>query len=123
MPRKEKEISIVIGKNVSLVGFNKFDKTEKDSILKVMNTYIKKIEERMDYDELKIRLKQHQRNKLFVHEIKAELFINPGAVLSAKSSHKNPYRALAQVMTKLVNEIIHKEKKGPRQRPIRKKII
>ncbi len=120
MPRKPKEISYVEGKNVSLVGFDKLDKIEKDSIMQVMNTYIKKIEERIDYDELKIRLKQHQRNKLFLHEINAELFINPGSVLSAKFTHKNPYKALSQVMVKIVNEIVHQKKKSQRERPIRK---
>jgi len=120
MPRKTKEISFVEGKNVSLVGFDKLDKVEKESVIQVMNTYIKKIEERIDYDELKIRLKQHKRNKMFLHEIYAELFINPGNVLSAKFHHKNPYRALSQTMTKLINGIVHQKKKGQRERPIRK---
>ncbi len=114
MPRKPKEISFIEGKNVSLVGFNKFDKVEKKSVINVMNVYIKKIEERIDYDELKIRLKQHQRNKMFFHEMSAELFINPGSVLSAKFTHKNPYKALSQVMVKLINSIVHQQKKSQR---------
>lgn len=120
MPNKEKGISIVGGKNVSLVGFNRFDEIEKDSIREVVLTYIKKIEERIDYDELRLRLKQHQRSKMFIHEINAELFVNPGVVLSARAAHKNPYKALAQVMTKLINEIRHRKKKGLRERPVRK---
>ena len=120
MPQKPKEINYVEGKNVSLVGFDKLDKIEKDTIMQVMNTYIKKIEERIDYDELKIRLKQHRRNKLFLHEINAELFINSGNVLSAKFTHKNPYKALSQVMIKIINGIVHQKKKSQRERPIRK---
>ncbi len=77
-----------------------------------MSTYIKKIEERTDYEELKIRLKQHQRNKLFIHEIKADLLLTPGVKLNAKFTHKNPYKALAQVMIKIINEIKHQKKRN-----------
>jgi len=112
MVKKEKEISIVNGKNVSLIGFGAFDKIEQEAVKKVMSTYIKKIEERTNYNELKIRLKQHQRNKLFIHEINADLIITPGISLNAKFEHKNPYKAIAQVMIKLINEISHQKKKN-----------
>lgn len=112
MAKKEKEISIVSGKNVSLIGFKQFDKSEQKVVKKVMSTYIKKIEERTDYEELKIRLKQHQRNKMFIHEIKADLLLTPGVNLNAKFTHKNPYKALAQVMIKIINEITHQKKRN-----------
>ena len=112
MAKKEKEISIVSGKNVSLIGFKQFDKSEQEIVRKVMSTYIKKIEERTDYEELKIRLKQHQRNKMFIHEIKADLLLTPGVNLNAKFTHKNPYKALAQVMIKIINEITHQKKRN-----------
>ena len=120
MLKKEKAISIVNTKNVSLVGFNKLDKSEQETVKKVMATYIKKIEERIDYNELKIRLKQHQRNKMFIHEISADLLITPGINLNAKFTHKNPYKALAQVMIKIINEIKHQKKKNLRGISIRK---
>ena len=120
MPRKEKEISIVKGKNVSLIGLNKFDKSEQEAIKQVMATYIKKIEERTDYDELKVSIKPQQRNKFFIHEISAELFIDPGTVFSAKFTHKNPYKGIAKVMAKLVTRITHQKKRSVREKPMRK---
>jgi ribosome-associated translation inhibitor RaiA len=111
MPKKEKEISIINSKNVSLVGFKQFDKIEQESVKKVMATYIKKIEERTDYQHLKISLKQHQRNKMFLHEIKADLLLTPGVTLNAEFTHKNPYKAIAQVMIKIINEINHQKRK------------
>lgn len=118
-PRSPRGISIVAGKNVSLVGFGSLDKAELNVIKQIMPVYINKIEERTDYTELRIRLKSHQHIKSFMHELEADLFI-PGTTLSVKANHKNLNRALALVMTKLLSKIEHLKKKGLRERPVRK---
>lgn len=120
MPKMDKEISSVVSKNVRLIGFDDLDESEQFKVQEIMATYIKKIEERTPYEELKLRLKQHQRAKMFIHEISAQLFLNSGTALSATSSNKNMYRALTEVMEKLVNEITHKEKKSHKERPVKK---
>ncbi|MCL6500827.1 MAG: hypothetical protein K6T16_02225 [Candidatus Pacearchaeota archaeon] len=120
MPKGDKEISFVVGKNVSLVGFDELDESEQGKAQEILSTYIKKVEDRTDYDELKIRLKQHHKAKMFVHEIKAELFLNPGTVLSANSTNKNVYRALADVMANILAEVNHRKKGSSKERPIRK---
>ncbi len=120
MPRKDKEISFIVGKNVSMVGFDHLDESEQNKAQEIMSIYLKKVDDRTDYDELRIRLKQHQRAKRFVHEIKAELFLNPGSVLSANSTDKNIYRALAEVMANILTEIEHRKKRNSHERPIKK---
>ncbi len=117
---KTKEISIISGKNTSLVGFGKLAKVEIAKVKEIMATYLAKIDERTDYNELRITLKQHQHSKSFLHELQTELFIHPGVCFSAKLTHKNLYRALALLMTKILRELDHKKKKNPRQQPIRK---
>ena len=120
MIKKKKEIQFMEGKNVSLIGFNRLDKSEEEAVRRVMATYIKKIEGRTDYDELRIRLKTHRKSKSFIHEIHSQLLITPGKSLSSKITNKNPYKALAQTMIKLINELIHQEKKKPREKVKRK---
>ena len=112
-------ITIVGGKNISLVGFGCLARTELAIVKQIMPVYINKLENRTDYTELKIRLKPHQKNKSFMHELEADLFI-PGKTLSAKASHKNLNRALALIMSRLLSELRHLEKKGLRERPIKK---
>lgn len=107
-------------KNISLVGFDKLSEQELATIKQIMPGYISKLENKMDYLELRIRLKMHQHEKSFMHELDADLFI-PGRQLSAKTSHKNLYKALALTMSKLISGIDHHlKKKSPRNRPIKK---
>lgn len=107
------------GKNVSMVGFGKLAEIELETIKQIMPVYIKKLESRTDYTELKIRLKMHQHAKSFIHELDADLFM-PGSHLGAKITHKNLYKALALAMSKLLAEVEHHLKKKARQHPIRK---
>jgi ribosome-associated translation inhibitor RaiA len=108
-------------KNVSLVGFDKLSEEELETVKQIMSSHIGKLENRTDYTELRIRLKIHQHEKSFIHELEADLFI-PGRQLGVKISHKNLYKALALTMSKLISEIDHYlKKKSPGNRPIRKK--
>jgi len=120
--RKTKEISIVAGKNISLIGFGGIDKSEINSVSNILALYIKKVEDRIDYNELKIRLKQHQKNKVFMHELEAELLVHPGLSFNAKETDKNLYKAISKIMSKLLNKISHEKKKSFREKPIKKLI-
>ena len=108
-------------KNISLVGFGSLDKTEIDSVNKVIAARIKRINNKIDYELLRIRLKIHKRNKTFMHELRAELLIRPGQNVSAAVQHKNLYRAVDDVIKHLASEIEHKIKK--RQSHIIKRLI
>ena len=116
----DEEKPLVEGKNISMVGFGKLDSSEREIVKKVIKSYLKKIEAQVDYDELRIRLKTHPKNKTFIHEIYSKLLITPGYSFSAKITHKNPYKALSQAMVKLINEITHQKKKKLRQKSSRK---
>lgn len=114
----EEGISIVAGKNLALIGFDKLEHVELKTIKEVMAGYIRRLE-RVSYQELKVRLKLHQHAKSFIHELEAELYMH-GTTLNAKMMHKNLYKALALTMKKLLKEIEHLEKKSLRKKPIRK---
>ena len=117
------EINIPEGNNLSLVGFKKLDKTEIDKVKEILLPYIKKLEEKTDYDLLKIELRIHPRSHTFIHELESDLLLRPGKILSAKSVDKNLYKAIPLLMKKLISEVEHIKKKTIRERPIRKKII
>jgi hypothetical protein len=112
--------SFIGGKNVSLVGFDSLDKAELEAVRKIMAVEIRKIEERTDYNQLRIRLKTHPHGKSFIHEFDAELFLNSGKSLDATASDKNIFRGLTTITSKLISEISHLERKSPRQHPIKK---
>ena len=107
---EKKEISLNSKKNVSLIGFDELDESEQEIMKKLIANYIKKIEDRINYDELKIKLKIHQKGKMFMHEVIGDLYVTKGMALNAGFAHKNPYKAIAQVMNKLINSITHKKR-------------
>ncbi len=114
------DINILLGKNIQLIGFEKLEKSEITAINKILQKYLGKIENEVAYALLRIRLKQHQKGKMFSHEIKADLMINPGKVISASLQYKNLYNGLNLVMRKLLSGIEHKIKKKINQHPIKK---
>ncbi|MEM4152983.1 MAG: hypothetical protein QXK80_02630 [Candidatus Pacearchaeota archaeon] len=121
MARKGKEINITLGKNIQLIGFDALEPTEISIIQDLLLHYIKKIENKTNYELFKLKLKMHQHNKTFIHELKAELFIHPGMVLGSALTHKNLYKGISDIMKKILSEIEHHlKKKSVRNRPIKK---
>ncbi|MCX8193969.1 MAG: hypothetical protein N3G19_01250 [Candidatus Pacearchaeota archaeon] len=115
-----KEINITLGKNVQLIGFDILEPSEISVIQHLLLNYIKKIENKTNYELLKLKLKMHQHSKMFMHELKAELFIHPGMVIGSILTHKNLYKGTSTIMKKLLSEIEHLKKRSPRNRPIKK---
>ena len=119
----EKEINIIEGKNVQLIGFEELDDSEVKIANQLIGSNIVKLSNRTDYQLLRFKLKIHQKAKTFIHELEAELFIHPGKSLGATTTHKNLYLAISLVMKKLLSELDHLKKRDIRNRPVRKKII
>lgn len=120
MAGKGKEINITLGKNVQLLGFDVLEPSEIAIVNDLLQNYIKKIENKTDYELFRLALKMHQRSKTFIHELKAELFIHPGMSIGSTVSDKNLYRATAEVIKNLLSELEHLKKKAARNRPIKK---
>lgn len=120
MPYKGKEINIALGKNTQLLGFGALEPSEIEIVRNLLQNYIKKIENRTDYELLRIKLKMHQRGKSFIHELETELFIHPGMSFGTEVSHKNLYKGISTTMKKIISEIEHYKKKSPREKPLRK---
>jgi len=98
---------IVWGKNkdIKLVNFNKLDKSELSIVKKIAGHYINRIEKILhSYDEIKLKLKMHQRQDLFVHEIKGEIFAG-GKIYSASSEHKNIFNAISDCFNSMLKQI------------------
>ena len=91
---------------IFLSGFE-LDEAEKAIVGNIINNYKHKIEERADYEYIKLRLKKSRRGKAFLHEIKGSLKID-NKTFNSKVADYNLFAATAEVMEKLMNEMIHK---------------
>lgn len=98
---------------LSLEGFDTLDPSELEIVKKIVANKIKKI--KINYQFLKIRLKQHvhkyEHSTRIIHELQADLFFSKNKALSSKSEDANLYKALDDVMEKILAEIKHKFKK------------
>ncbi|MEM2478753.1 MAG: hypothetical protein QXJ92_00955 [Candidatus Pacearchaeota archaeon] len=113
---KEKDIEsryeILLGKEkaIRLIGFNNLDPSELSIVKKIAGHYVQKIENILhEYDEVKVKLKIHERSKLFFHEIEAEIF-SGGKRFSARSEHKNIFHALSECFEGMLREITREYK-------------
>ncbi|MEM2932809.1 MAG: hypothetical protein QW622_01180 [Candidatus Pacearchaeota archaeon] len=115
MPENKDEVNqeeIFLGKEkaIKLKGFSKLDLAELSVVKKIAGHYTKKIEDILhDYDEIKVRLKMHQRSNLFIHEIESEVFAG-NMRFAAKAEHKNLFHALSDCFEAIIIEIAKKFK-------------
>ncbi|MEM4647940.1 MAG: hypothetical protein QXO12_01350 [Candidatus Pacearchaeota archaeon] len=100
-------------KSLRLIGFDSIGEEEIDIAKKLVSHYLNRINNIIDYDELKVNLKLHERGNLFIHEIRAELFTG-SKVLVATSESKNLFSALADCFEALLVEIDKNFKKKKR---------
>lgn len=103
---KEKEEKL--GGDITLSGFN-LEPIEMVVIKKIIGTYAKKISEKTDYNELKVTLKQTQKEKYFLHEIKAFAETKHG-ILTSNSENKSLYSALSEALDKIYSQAEHKDR-------------
>jgi len=99
-----------LGGNIALVGFDKLEPTELTIIKKIVGTYVKKLQEIGNYNELKMVLQQHQHGKTFKHEINAQVQFNEGKFTS-NVTEWNLFKAISGAMKNLISEIVHTNKK------------
>jgi ribosome-associated translation inhibitor RaiA len=91
---------------ILLSGFE-LDAAERAICDNVIKSHVSKITERADFDYIKIRLRKSQRGKNYLHEIEGTLKVR-NQVFTAKTQDFNLFSALAEVMEKLLNELVHK---------------
>ncbi len=120
MVGRGKEINVTLGRNIQLLGFGVLEPSEIDIVNSLLQNYLKKIENKTDYELLRLKLKMHQHSKIFMHELEAELFVHPGMSFGTEVSNKNLYKGIGLLMKKMIAEVEHYKKRSPRERPIRK---
>lgn len=108
------ETEETLGGNITLIGF-KLDPMEAAVVKKIAGNYVRKLIEKAGYKSLKLRLKQHQHGKGFLHEIEAEAVIassgrqeGKNIVLSSTISDYNLFGALSKVLENLLAEAGHR---------------
>ena len=91
---------------IVLNGFN-LEPAERAIVDNTISNYIHKIRERVDYEEFRLRLKQRQYGKTFLHEVEGNIRIGSN-IMTAKVTGYNLFAVLADVLEKLLNEAVHK---------------
>lgn len=93
---------------IYLSGFE-LDPAEKAIVDNILRNYSHKIGERADFEYLKLRLKKSQKAKTFLHAVEGELKIE-NKVFRAKETDYNLFSVLADVLEKLLNELVHTQR-------------
>jgi hypothetical protein len=102
-----------LGGNISLVDFE-LPNAEMLVVRKIIGNHVKKIQEKFDYKELKLRLKKHEHGKTTLYELKGDLYFQNKGKLSlatADVSDYNLFVCLDNLMKKLNSEIEHQVRK------------
>ncbi len=97
---------VKLGGDIILMGFS-LDPAEMIVVKKIVGHYANKIGEKTSYNEIKVRLRQHQKNKSFLHEITAHISTNKGELIS-NIEDKNLYSALSGALDKVYNQVENK---------------
>ncbi|MBI5148366.1 hypothetical protein HZA33_01675 [Candidatus Pacearchaeota archaeon] len=103
-----------LGGNISLINFGVLEPAELIVVKKIVGTYVKKLSERANYKSLKLRLKQSEHGKSFLHEIDAEAIIvasqsedGKNIVLSSSANDRSLFSALSEVLEKIISQTEH----------------
>ena len=90
---------------VKLSGF-KLDEVEMSIINKVIDKYVKRLSERMRFEELSLRLKERKHGKTYLHEVKGSLRVGK-YLFNSELTDYNLIRVLSKVIDKLIREAEH----------------
>lgn len=93
---------------VLLVGFE-LESEEKSLVNRTLERYLRKIEEKTSYQELRLNLKKSAHGKTFMHEIQGSMITGKRRTTSNATGY-NLYKVLSEVLEKILNEIEHKER-------------
>jgi len=97
-----------LGGNIRLVNF-RFDSQEMILIKKIIGNYAKKIRTFKEYQELRLEIKDHSKEKTRKFEINALLIFN-GERASANAEGLNPFVLINEVLARVLSEVKHKTK-------------
>jgi hypothetical protein len=97
------------GKNIRLINFN-LEPIELEKAKKILEKYEKKINEKVNCKELRIRLKTSRKGKTFLHEIDANAITDKKGVLAAKSTGFHIFALIAKTLNKIFEQAEHKQK-------------
>jgi len=91
---------------VLLAGFE-LEEAERAICDNIIKNYSHKINERAEFENIKIRLRKSSKGKKVLNEIEASLKAQ-GQIFTARMTDFNLFSALADAMEKLLNELTHK---------------
>ena len=106
--RDSESNELKLGGNIVLVGFS-LDPAEMIIVKKIVGHYAKKISEQTEYSELKITLKQSQKQQSFLHEISVRVTTNKD-ILKTDKQDKNIYSGLSDALENIYNQSVHQGK-------------
>lgn len=92
--------------------FEKFDLDSEELVVakKVVGKYAEKIKNFAEYDEIKLEMKSHSKDKKKHFELKGQVLLEAGKITS-QSEGRNPFVLIDEVMGNILQEIEHKTKK------------
>ena len=103
---------MAIGELGSKIVLEKFDLDEEEmtAAKKLIEKHAEKISRLVDYQELKLEMRIHKKEKNDHFEIRGQIMYNTGKVVSEKQD-TNPFVALRDVLEKMQTELEHKIRK------------
>src|SRR3989344_3930302 len=100
---------IELGGSISLVGFGSLEPVELVVVKKIVGNFVKKLNEKSDYESLVMELRQHKKGKTFLHEINAHARADE-KMFSAKVSDYNLYSCISKASEKILSELVHNKR-------------
>lgn len=88
---------------IILSGF-KLEPTEKAAVDNLILGYKSKME-RLDYKEIRLRMKKSMHGKAFLHEVQGKMMID--RLFTAETTDYNLFSALSETLDKLMHEAEH----------------
>jgi hypothetical protein len=92
---------------IILAGF-KLEQAEKAIVDNLIRNYKDKINERIGFKEIKLRMKKSARGKAFLHEVQGTLITDKR--FNTKVTDYNLFAALAETFEKLMHEAEHNQR-------------
>lgn len=90
--------------SVVLSGF-KLDEAEKAIVDNLIKNYKHKINQKVKFNEIRLRMKKSQHGKAFLHEVQGLMQARKN--FSAKAEDYNLFAAISEVLEKLMHEAMH----------------
>ena len=92
---------------IALSGFD-VDEAEKAILMNLIENYKHKILQKTEFEEITLRLKKSQHGKAMLNEVQGKLVAEK--MYNAKAEDYNLFSAIAEVLEKLINEVMHNKR-------------